>query len=227
MRDIFYLIAFTAVMAVVYYAFLKLERRIDSYESVISEKNSQIEYFMNENGQLVAGKQAAEVAVKDLKSMYPEIYRSLSRDLDVKLKDLKTYMESGFKASGSGNGQIHNHYYSNESGDSILSRSLVIDDTYLNLKATILDSANSPYTYTYSDTIKQTISIKRKWFLGNEYLYGSAVLSNPNANITSSKNILIQDYKDKRFSLGIGTFYDPSSGKIRLGVGLSYALFKF
>lgn len=227
MKDIFYLIAFTAVMAVVYFAFIKLEKRINSYESVIAEKNSQIEYFMNENGKLVAGKQAAEVAVRDLKSMYPEIYRALSRDLDVKVKDLKAYMESGFLASGSGNGEIHNHYYTNENGDSVGVQKFVVNDSYLLLRATLIDSLNAPYTYTYSDTIKQSISIKRKWILGNEYLYGSATLSNPNAKITSSKNVLMQEYRDKRFSIGLGALYEPSSGKIRLGVGVNYALFKF
>jgi hypothetical protein len=227
MRDLIYLIAITCIMAVAYTAFNWQKKKIDSFESVIAEKNSQIDYFMNENGKLVAGKAAAEVAYSDIKNMYPELYRSLSKDLDVKVKDLKAYIQTEFKASGSGTGTVTNNYYVSESGERVGSSDLVISDGWLLLTATILDSTKAPYSYTYSDTVKQSISLKRDWILGNEKLYGSATLSNPNSKVTGSTNILIREYKDKRFSLGVGAIYDPSSGRFHLGVGVNYALFKF
>lgn len=194
---------------------------IANLQSAIEEKNGKITHYMNENGRIVAEKNAAEIEVNQLRSMYPEIYKSISKDFNIRIKDLKAYMESEFKVTGSGKSDVHNHYYP-ESKSNVME--VVSRDGYLDYSGVILDSTQARYTYTYTDTIKQTISVKRKWFLGNEKMYGSATLSNPNARVIGGKSILMREYKDKRFGLGMGVYYD---GTFRLGVGLQYNILKF
>lgn len=164
---------------------------------------------------------------KDIKSMYPELYKALSRDLDVKVKDLKAYIQSEFKVSSSGKGQVTNNYYTTNTGGKHPYKQFTASDGYLSIKADIIDSLNAPYTYTYTDTIKQSISVKRKWLLGREQLYGSATISNPNAKVVGSQNILIKEYRDKKWGLGVGAIYDPFMGRAGIGISFSYILVKF
>lgn len=175
----------------------------------------------------MAQKQAAEVMAGEVKSMYPELYKALSRDLDVKVKDLKAYIQSEFKVTSSGKGQVTNNYYTTSTDVRRKYQQFTAGDGYLSIKADLIDSLNAPYTYTYTDTIKQSISVKRKWLLGKEYLYGSAAISNPNAKIIGSQNILIKDYRDKRWGLGVGAIYDPFTSRASVGISFSYILVKF
>jgi hypothetical protein len=204
----------------------RLSDKISSLESVVSEKNSRIKYFESENGRLISEKEAATVRASELEKMYPEVYKKLSSEMNIKVKDLKAYIESSFKSSGSGSGTITNNYYTTPSG---IKRHGVFkaSDGYLDIKADLIDSLNSPYTYTYTDTISQSISTKKKWFLGNERLYGTATMSNPRAIITGSNNILIDNYRDKRWGFGIVMTYDFGSSRFIPGLGISYNLIKF
>lgn len=195
------------------------DETISNLKSVIDEKNDTIHYYLNENGRLVSEKKAAEVRANELRALYPQIYKSITNDLNIRMRDLKAYMESEFKVTGTGTSEVHNHYNNQSGVKEITSR-----DGYLDYSGVIIDSVTAKYSYTYTDTIKQTISAKRRWFFGNESLYGSAVLSNPNAKIIGGKSVLIKEYRDKRFGLGVGVFYD---GTFRLGVGIHYNLLKF
>lgn len=199
----------------------RMDQKISRFKSVIDEKNSLISHYINENGRVVADKKAAEVRASEIKSMYPEIYASVKKDFDIKIKDLKAYMQSEFKATGSGKSDVHNHYYP---ATGSVATDIVSRDGYLDYKGTIIDSVRATYEYSYTDTIKYAISVRRDWLFGNEKLYSSATLSNKNAKIYGSRSILIDDYRDKRWGLGVGLFYD---GRVRLGVGVQYNLLKF
>lgn len=204
----------------------KREQQIEELRSVLNETNSKIEYYKNEHGLLVAQKAAAELRASELKAMYPDIYNSISKDLNIKVKDLKAYIESSFKATSSGTGSITNNYYQTAYGKkhySVFSAS----DGFLNIRAELVDSLHTPYSYTYTDTVKQSISVKKRWFLGNDKLYGSATMANPKAIITGSSNILITQYRDKRWALTVGLMYDPFSRQVVPGIGIGYNLIKF
>jgi hypothetical protein len=195
-----------------------------SHESILSEKNATIEYYRTQTGRLVAEKNAAVLRSRDLEKAYPEIYKALKTDFDIKTKDLKAYIRSEIQATGSGTADIINndYHYGVKQG-----AQLRVNDNYLKLEATVLDSLHASYSYTYSDTIQQAISIRKKWFLGRETLYGSAMLSNPSAKVVGSTNISIDNYRDKRFGLGVGVFYDPFTNSPRVGIGVTYNLIKF
>jgi hypothetical protein len=222
---------FTAVLAVIIIISLRLLNNknevIEQLNSAVAEKNAIITYHKNLEGKLVAQKDAAELQAKDLKKIYPEIYNALRQELNVKTNDLKVYIKSEIKAVGSGEGEITNNYYTTPAGERKEYTTFSMDDGYLQMQADIFDSLTAKYSYSYSDTIQQAISTKKKWFLGKEQLYGSATLSNKNAKVVNSQNILIKDYKDKRFGLGVGVLYDPFTTSFHLGVGIQYNLIKF
>lgn len=199
----------------------KRDSEIANLSSVVSEKNDSVSYYRNSSDRAVAEKLAAQLEANQLKKIYPEIHRSLSKDFDIRVRDLKAYMESKFTAFGSGDSEVHYHYHPDTKSTTI---DVISSDGYLDYKGTVIDSSRSTFSYTYSDTIKQTISTRKSWVFGDEKLYGSAVLSNPNAKVTGSKSVLMTEYKDKRWGIGVGLFY---SGNVAIGVGIQYNLIKF
>lgn len=227
MKDLLYISIILVLAVALHYTYREKQHSADSFQEAIDERDAQIKSFKNENGKVAYYKRAAELAHGDLKKLYPNLYKSIKADLDVQAKDLKAYIQNEFSASGSGKASITNNYYSSDSGQTKKVGNLAISDGWLTLKATIIDSLNVPYSYVYTDTIKQSISVKRNWLFGKERLFGSAVLSNPNSKITNSKNILMTDYKDKRIGIGVGALYFPGTNEIRIGLGIQYNLIKF
>jgi hypothetical protein len=223
---------FMTVALYLYLRYSRQEKLLEQKNSVIKEQNAVIEYRTNELGKVIADKNAAEISYKELRESYPKLAESITRDFDIKLKNLKVYMEAEFKASGKGNSTVNNHYYTDSTGVRVPFWKLKASDGYLDLLATVYDSTNAPFKYDYSDTIKYAFNVKKKWFLGNETLYGSGMLSNPNAKINNSTSILIKDFRDKRWSLGpyvgVMPYYDDKlSFRFSVGVGLQYSVFKF
>lgn len=225
-KDTVFIFIIAALLVTLFFVSKRAQQATD-LESAIAEKNSDIEYHVNNESRLIAERKAAEITADDIKKFYPAIQAALKDELDVKTKDLKAYIKSEIRAAGSGDAGITNNYYTTPDGKRKEYPTFSVDDGYLSLKMDWLDSLHAPYSYSYTDTIKQTISVKKKWFLGKEQLYGSATLSNPNAKVTGSESVLIRDYKDKRFGLGFGVLYDPFVNQVRIGIGLQYNLIRF
>lgn len=134
-------------------------------------------------------------------------------------------------------------YYLDRSGDTVVIKTdkngdaifpfqpfaIVVQDGYLDLQAEVYDELNTPYTYTYSDTLKFAFHMKSEGFLKNKKLYGSGMLTNPNALITNSKAILVNEYRDKRFGIGPSVSYGVSPNGLQWNVGVSvhYSLIRF
>lgn len=197
-------------------------------ESVIAEKNAEIQYWINKDGKTVSEKQAAELRVRDIEQMYPKIYASIQKDFDIKIKDLKAYIENEFAAQGSGAGSVtHNHYY-DSAGRKIRFRDFSMDDGFLKFETRLFDSlSTSLYKYTYTDTAKTAFHVKKKWLFGKEELFASTIFSNPNAKIQSTTNILVNNYRDKRWVISVGIYVDPILRNYGLGINAGYALIKF
>lgn len=204
----------------------ELQDKTNDLESVIREKDSEIEYRRTREGRIVASKDAAELRAQEIANNYPKIVDELKKDFDIKIKNLKAYIRSEVGAQGQGTGEITNHYHLSDSTRRF--REFTMDDGYLSFRTTLYDTAvQAPYQYTYSDTITTVIHGKRKWILGNERLYSSSMLRNPNARVTGMTNIMVDSHRDKRWCLSVGASYDPFSNSVRPGVNFGYALFKF
>lgn len=202
----------------------KAER--ENLESIIREKDTEIQYRVNKEGRIIAEKETAVGNYKQLAEAYPKIAESIQKDFDIKLKNLKAYMQSEFEARGSGNSQITNNYYLDSAGNKVEYFKLKASDGYLDFNADVYSPTNAPYTYSYKDSIQFAISTKKKWFLGNERLLASGKLSNPGAKITNSTSYLVESYKDKRFYLGAGMSYGLD-GRLVPSIQIGYSLIKF
>lgn len=196
-------------------------------ETKLSNSNQEVEYLKSETGNLLARARAAEVRADDISKIYPEIANTLIKDFDIKVKDLKVFISSEIKATSTGTGTItNNHYHVTSEGDSVRYSEFSMNDGYLRMSASLFDSLHSPYRYEYADTISVAIHTDRKWLFGKEQLYTTSMLANPSAKVVGGKNILVKDYRDKRFGIGVGVVYNPFSGT-HVGIGLQYNLIKF
>ncbi len=224
----FYLIIIAMFLLIIIGSGLYLEHlygKTKSLSSALDEKNAELTYRTNYEGKLIADKQVAELRVKDLEQAYPKLAESIVKDFDIKLKNLRTYIQAEFSAHGQGESSITNNYYTDSSGVQKSYWQLKAADGYLDFQADVYDSLHAPYKYVYTDTIKYAFSLQGKWYQKKK-LYGSGLLSNKNAKITNSTNILVKDYKDKRFGIGpyVGVDY-----RLRTNFGLSihYSIVKF
>lgn len=195
-------------------------------DTIISEKQDSLRYERTVSGRLRIEKAAAVTSAKEFHDAYPKLAAELKREFDVKVRDLKAYVKAEFEARGEGTGSISNTYYVDSTGHRY--KEFTMDDGYLRFRTTLFDSlTKAPYRYTYQDTLTYGFKTEKKWLLGKERLYGFGGLRNPNAKITKATNVLIDDYKDKRWVVVAGAAYNPFAGKIIPMVGVGYALFKF
>lgn len=195
-------------------------------DTIISEKEAQITHWKTESGRQAMEKDAAIASAQEFRDAYPKLAEELKKEFDVKVKDLKAYVRAEFQARGEGTGSVSNTYYVDSTGQRY--KEFKMDDGYLNFRTTLFDSlTNAPYEYTYTDTLTYGFSVKKKWFLGKERLYGFGGLRNPQARINASTNVLIDDFKDKRFSIGPYVGYSFTQNRVDFGVSLQYGLFKF
>lgn len=212
--------------------------------SALSEKDAKIEKLTNSLGETIFRKQAAELRVKDLEKAYPELAATIEKQFDVKMKNLKAYIENQFVVHGTGTGTVINNNYNYDSATNTASDSLkyAMDDGFLkfnvNLELKFKDKfsiTQSPYHYQYVDTAKTVIASNKKFFQfwKNEKLFATTKFSNPNSSITGATNILVNDYKDKRFSIGMSVGWglvkvgDEVHTGFFGGPSVSYSLFKF
>lgn len=220
-----------AILAVLIYGsvatVIKLKKELIQNKSVLSEKTDSIRYYRTDNGKLVAEKSAALLSTKDVSDSYPQVVAQL-KEIDIRLKNMKAFMQSSFQANGSGTGIINNHYYVDSTGRRVAYKEFSMHDGYLSFRTTLYDSTvQSTYEYSYTDTISTVIHSKKKWFFGDEKIYATSLLKNPNAKVTGTTNLLIDTHKDKRFYVGVGASYSPLTNTFAPSVHVGYALFKF
>lgn len=246
-RDYIYIAAIAILLLSGYMVYDKLQdEKIQSkgLASALSEKDAKVEKLTNALGEEIYRKQAAELRVKDMEKAYPELAATIEKQFDVKMKNLKAYIENQFQVHGTGTGTVINNNYHYDSATNTASDSLkyAMDDKFLKfninfeLKFTDKFSINqSPYHYTYTDTAKTVIASNKKFlqFWKNEKLFATTKFSNPNTSLIGATNILVDDYRDKRFSISISVGW----GLVKVGNGVhtgffggpsvSYSLFKF
>lgn len=202
----------------------------ESRGSIIREQTAEIEYRKTKEGKIIAEKIAAEAQVKDLKTSYPKLVDLITKQMDIRLKDLSSVFEAKFKAVGQGEVRIIEIPARKDSTDStkILppQRGFTVADGFLEFNGTI-DAEKIQYSYTYTDKITAVISIKKKWFLGKETFVGTATLDNPNAVVTNQTAIQVQQPRTKRWVLSVGASYDPFKNQVRPAIHLGWRVLAF
>ncbi len=106
---------------------------------------------------------------------------------------------------------------------------LVAQDGYLDFHAEVYSETRAPYEYSYSDTLKYAYHFKRDKWYGRKKLYGSALMSNPNARVLNTQAYLIDSYREKRFGIGphVGYGLSPNGLQWNLGISVHYSLIRF
>lgn len=230
-RDITYFIVIAALLFASLFFYNRtqtLKERNQDKDSIISEKNDSLRYTKNENGRIVAEKNAAIASSREIAKAYPQLEKELKEDFAVKIKNLRTYIRSEILAQGQGKATVINNYHIDSTGNKIEYRDVKFNDGYLTFESSIFEGLDfGDSKYSYADTISTVISVKKKWFLGNEKFYASSMLRNPNAKVINSTSILIDNVKDKRFCVYVGPGYDFLNNQVTLNVGVGYALIKF
>lgn len=202
-------------------------KRIQGLQSANSSLNSQMETRRNIEGKLLAEKQTAVLRVKELEQSMPKLAAAITRDFDIKLKNLAGYLQTNFQARGSGQTKI---VYK----DTVLYKdapqfAIIAQDGYLDFQADVYDSINAPYTYTYTDTAKMAFLMKRDKWYRQKKLYGSVLFSNPKASVLNTQSILVKEYRDKRFGIGPSVSYgiSPDGMQWNVGISIHYSLIRF
>lgn len=197
-------------------------------DSIIREKTDSLRYERNRAGQLVAEKAAAEVAMREMQTNYGAELKQIKEELGVTRSELKAFVKAEFEARGSGTTTIeHHHHYDNE-GNMVRADSFRIKDGYLDLLGSIRDSTRISYEYTYTDEILHAFQFRRKWAFGKEQLYSVSRLKNPNAKVTNSTAVLVNEYKDKRWVIATGVSWTPFSPvQFQPSITVGYAWIKF
>lgn len=214
------------LLGLMYFQYWKKSEESDRKDTIIQEKESQAKHWETESGRQAMEKQAAIASAKEFQEAYPKAVEELKAEFGVKFRDLKAYVRAEFEVRGQGEGVINNTYLIDSAGRKY--KEFKMDDGYLRFSTMLFDSITSaPYEYAYSDTLTYGFTMKRKWFLGKETLYGFGGLRNPQAKITSATNVLIKDFRDKRWVISVGVSYNPILNNFSPSVNFGYALIKF
>lgn len=226
-----------AVMLIIVIAFsylmtMEQDHRIQGLQSALRESKSEIEYRKNKEGKLIAEKAAAQQSYSDLKKNMETFANQISKDLDIKVKNMRAGLIASFQAKGEGVATITKIPY--DSSANLLDSSfepfaVTFDDGYLGTQVDIYSPIDARYTYVYSDTLTFAFHTKKKWLLGRKQLFSSGVLANPNAKITNSQAVLVKEYKDKRFGIGpyVGYGFGADGAQTTFGISVHYSLIRF
>lgn len=233
-RDYYYIAAITVLLLLI--IFLKdalSDEKIISNgrESAIEEKNAQITTWQNKYGETLQKKQAAELRLKDVEKAYPEIVKVIEDRMEIKFKNLRAYIQNEFEVRGSGTGTATNHYYIDSAGNKTIDSAVIkTGDKFLQHEVTYYpNKLFAPFHYVYRDTARTAIASDKVWWKvwKDERLYSTTLFGNPDAKITGTTNILVKNYRDKRWVVSVGGYYDPLRQQYGFSINGGYALFKF
>lgn len=212
----------------------KAEAAKDRSNSIIREKNDSLTYVKNELGRIVATKPAATVNTDELKEYYSAEIDKLRKEFEIKTKDIKAIVVAGFQAKGEGAATLTPVEVTNEDGTTEELTDYVATDKFLTFKSRIFTGeSTAPFSYTYTDELTFAFHTKKDHWWSKEKLYGSGSLLNPNAKITKATEVMVDNYKDKRWGIGFSAGYGAVviDSEVKVGpmiqVGVSYDVIKF
>jgi len=230
-RDFYYIVAIAILIGLTFFCYDRWQsarQTVSQQSSVIAEMQDTLKYHRNQEGRLVAEKLAAQVQnAEDFKKSYQRFAEDITKQFDVKLKQVRVAIRQEFEARGSGQATVNHYYRSDSTGSKYPVWKLRAADGYLDFSAELLDSLHAPYSYIYQDTITTLVTARKKWFFGSEHLYSSSALRNKNARITNSTSVLVKSYRDKRWVISVGVSYDPLNNRMVPAVQAGYKLIGF
>jgi predicted Holliday junction resolvase-like endonuclease len=216
------LILLLVVIAVSMIKLRAMDKQVESLTQANGVLQNENTTYKHVNGKLLAENQAAELRAEELKKSLPALAEALTKQMDIKMRNLRAGVVAEIRATGSGNASIgripfdttgrfhpdpgfiydsiNNHL--NLLDSNFEPFALTIDDGYLGAQIDVYNEFKAPYLYTYSDTIKFAFHMKRPKWHQRKQLYVSGSLANPNATVLRSQGVLVNEFKQKRFGIG-------------------------
>lgn len=232
------IVCLIAMLIIGYIWSIEKDKKIQSLNQANGILQNDITAYKHVNGKLVADNQAAEIRGKELRESLPLLADALTKQMDIKLKNLRAGVVAEIRAAGYGNSVITKIPYNTTGSSLVITDSmtnhfepfaLTFDDGYLNFKSDVYSEYQAPSEYTYSDTIKFAFNMQGK-FLQRKQLFVSGSLSNPTAKVVKSQGVLVNEFKQKRFGIGpsvswgLGADLRPQT---TIGVSLHWSWIRF
>jgi hypothetical protein len=194
-------------------------------DAILQERQAEIFYRRNKEGEIIASKLAVEASMKNIKEYYREETEKIVRDFDIKLKNTQSFLSAQIATSNKGHTTLRDTvYYPIGLDVPRVGRTFSIRERYMVFDGVIFDDGLD-YSYTYYDTLSFVTHWKRDKFFAPKRLYVDGKSENPNSSIEGIRNISVNNFKRPRFSIGPYVGYGTTG--INIGVGLQYSVISF
>jgi hypothetical protein len=168
-------------------------KKIHSLDQANGMLANDITVYKHVNGKLISTNQAAELRAKEFKNALPELADALTKQMDIKLKNLRAGVVAAIEARGSGNASISRIPYAENSitsdpewtytthdGKTYKINAITGDSTFLDLTitsdSTFLGSKFEPFALTFDDGYLNFKSdVYNELDAPSEYTYGDTV----------------------------------------------------
>lgn len=229
MKPAYYIIgALILILVYLLYSNKRILQDAKSSKQTALELLAEVETWKNKAGQSVSEKHAAEVSLKDAKAFYAGELQQIRETFEIRDKNLRSFISAQFNATGKGSVTMSfDTTIQQRSNVRVHTPMFRIDDGFLNFKGTMPDSATLNYEYSYRDSVIFATSWKKNGLFRKKSLMVSGAFGNKNATITGLRNVVVSDFKDKRFGIGPMVGYDVLNNQPVVGVSVQYSLIRF
>jgi len=205
--------------------------KIDGLESVIKEKNGELERTENKLGQEKVSRLVAEADREIIKKSYEAEIKEVREKLGVKIRNLEGIVKAQTVNSGSATVRVDTVYVLNQVRDSVhdsVQQLVYYDfeyaDNWLNLSGRLY---NHSVDLTWDVVDHLTFAFERKptgLFKPKELII-HATSDNPNTHYTNLMSVKVGVEKRKPF--GIGPYIGVGPGGLQVGIGIQYSFIRF
>jgi len=229
MKPVHYIIAILMViLAATLYGLHRLNAQIKSSQQVNHELIDTVRTWKNKAGQSVSDTRAAEISLKDAKAFYAGELQQIRETFEIRDKNLRSFISAQFNATGKGSVTMSfDTTIQHSSNVRVHTPMFRVSDGFLDFKGTMPDSLHLNYEYFYRDSVIFATSWKKNGLFRKKTLLVSGAFGNKNATITGLRNVVVSDFKDKRFGIGPMVGYDVLNNRPVVGVSVQYSLIRF
>lgn len=229
MKPAYYIIgALLIALMTAIFVMRSLTARLKSSEQVNHELIDTVRTWKNKAGQNVSDKRAAEVSLKDAKAFYAGELQQIRETFEIRDKNLRSFISAQFNATGKGSVTMSfDTTIQHSSNVRVHTPMFRVSDGFLDFKGAMPDSLHLDYEYQYRDSVIFATSWKKNGLFRKKTLMVSGAFGNKNATITGLRNVVVSDFKDKRFGIGPMVGYDVLNNRPVVGVSVQYSLIRF
>lgn len=171
-----------------------MKEKVEAQETIIAEKNGEIERVRLDNGKYIDQKNRAIADRKTLETSYNFLLDSLE-EMGIKYKNVKSLLFLAKQTKGSGTGKLDTIIQVVNVKDTVKAvYEMNINEPYFTFNSIIKSDYNFTYDYVTFDSLAVVNTTKRNWFKPNEHKV-NVYNSNPKSQINGLTSLTIQEKK--------------------------------